>query len=173
MGTYLGGLQLFVLFIINVFMALAGQLPTKPEQQVTWTKAAVDPNYVKVTRVIDGDTIVIEGNAHVRYINIDTPELGNKKSPAECYAEAAKIRNKDLVEGKMVRLEKDVSETDRYGRLLRYVFLDDMLVNEELLREGYAKAVTFPPDVKYADYFSGLEKTAAKEKVGLWTKCAD
>ena len=96
-------------------------------------------------RVIDGDTIEvsIEGKAYrVRYIGIDTPETG------EWMAAEATAMNKKLVGGKVVKLEKDVSETDKYGRLLRYVWVGNLMVNAEQVRLGCAQVSTYPPDVK-------------------------
>lgn len=123
---------------------------------------------VKVIRVIDGDTIKIEGDKVVRYIGIDTPETVHPSKPVQCYGKEASNKNKELVEGKEVKLEKDVSETDKYGRLLRYIWLGDMLVNEYLAREGYAYSSTYPPDVKYQDRFLEVQKQAREEKKGLW-----
>lgn len=122
----------------------------------------------KVTRVIDGDTIQIEGDKVVRYIGIDTPETVHPSKPVQCYGKEASAKNRELVEGKEVKLEKDVSETDKYGRLLRYVWLDDMLVNEYLVKEGYAQSSSYPPDVKYQDRFIEAQKQAREEKRGLW-----
>jgi micrococcal nuclease len=117
---------------------------------------------VLVTRVIDGDTIEIEGGERVRYIGIDTPEVGR------CYASEATARNRDLVLNKQVRLERDVSETDRYGRLLRYVWVGDTMINEALVRQGYAQAATYPPDVKYQSLFSSAQQEARNANMGLW-----
>lgn len=115
--------------------------------------------------MIDGDTIEasIDGSLRrVRYIGIDTPER------IECYFQEASARNAALVEGKRVRLEKDVSEIDRYGRLLRYVYVGDLFVNAELVREGYASAATVPPDVRHADLFRRLAREAREAERGLW-----
>lgn len=89
-------------------------------------------------------------------------------SPTECYAEEAKKKNRELVEGKEVRLEKDVSETDRYKRLLRYLWIGDTMINELLVREGYASSSTYPPDVKYQERFREAERLAREEQRGLW-----
>jgi len=104
----------------------------------------------KVTRVYDGDTIQIEGGQKVRYAGIDTPEV---YPTVLCYSEEAKAENEKLVLGQTVELEKDISETDKYGRLLRYVHLGGVLVNDEMLREGFASVSTYPPDVKYQKMF--------------------
>ena len=124
-----------------------------------------------VTRVIDGDTIEVEiaGKLYkVRYIGIDTPEM----SPVECFGREATARNRELVEGQKIRLEKDVSETDKYGRLLRYVYLEDgTFVNETLAADGYAHTATFPPDIKYQEKLREAEREARKNNRGLWFAC--
>lgn len=122
----------------------------------------------KVINVVDGDTIKIEGGQVIRYIGIDTPETVHPSKPVQCYGKEASDKNKELVEGKEVKLEKDVSETDKYGRLLRYVWFGDMLVNEYLVREGYAQSSSYPPDVKYQDRFVEAQRQAREEKRGLW-----
>lgn len=122
--------------------------------------------WATVSRVIDGDTVELAGGARVRYIGIDAPEVSN---PSECYATEATEQNRSLVEGRLVALRKDVSETDRYGRLLRYVYLPGgEMVNATLVREGFAKALTFPPDVAFADWFVELEREAREAERGLW-----
>jgi len=125
------------------------------------------PETATVTKVIDGDTVVVEGDYRVRYIGIDTPELLPTPEP---YALEAWQANRELVAGKEVRLEKDVSETDRYGRLLRYVYVEDTFVNGELVRRGLAKAVAYPPDTRYQDLLEELELEARKAGRGVWGK---
>ena len=129
----------------------------------------------KVVRIVDGDTIVVAlagKNVKVRYIGMDTPEVVDPNSPVEPLGPQAAAANKKLVAGKTVFLEKDVSDTDRYGRLLRYVWLQNgsswVLVNLELVRRGLAKAVSYPPDVKYDAILAGGESTAETSLVGLW-----
>ncbi len=119
----------------------------------------------RVALVIDGDTIEVEFGGHiyrVRYIGMNTPET-DQPGGSEC----AEV-NRQLVEAQIVQLEKDVSETDRYGRLLRYVYIGDLFVNAELVRRGYAQAATYPPDVKYSDLFVQLEQEARSARRGLW-----
>ncbi len=125
------------------------------------------PETAAVIQVIDGDTIIIEGDYRVRYIGIDTPEI---RPTVEAYGLEAWQANRELVEGKEVRLERDVSETDRYGRLLRYVYVDDVFVNAELVRQGLAEVKFYPPDTKYQDYFEELEAAARKAGLGMWAK---
>ena len=125
------------------------------------------PESARVTRVIDGDTIVIEGGYRVRYIGIDTPEIHPE---TEAFGIEAWQANRQLVEGKLVRLERDISETDKYGRLLRYVYVDDTMVNAELVRQGLAQVKAYPPDTKYQDYLEALEAEAKGEGRGMWAK---
>jgi len=84
---------------------------------------------VQVKRVIDGDTIVLSDDRKVRYIGIDTPEIHHPQKAVQCFGTEAARFNKELVEGKEVTLQKDISDTDRYGRLLRYVWVNDIFVN--------------------------------------------
>ena len=120
-----------------------------------------------VTRIIDGDTIEVDIAGilyRVRYIGIDTPE---RNQPG--YDEAT-LANRDLVGGRTVELEKDISEIDRYGRLLRYVWVNGEMVNALLVESGYAQVVTYPPDVKYQAEFLELQRQAQQEGLGLWTQ---
>lgn len=129
----------------------------------------------KVARVIDGDTVKLESGETVRYIGIDTPETVDPRRGVGCFGKEASVKNKELVLGKEVRLAKDVSETDKYGRLLRYVSVGDTFVNEYLVREGYARASSYPPDVKYQNLFRDAEREAREAKRGLWADgaCGD
>jgi len=124
----------------------------------------VNENTVLVTHIIDGDTIEIEGGYKVRYIGIDTPEKG------EPYYLKATEANRSLVEGKEIRLEKDVEDKDEYGRLLRYVWVDSIMVNAELVRLGYAYSYSYPPNLKYQSYFLQMEEEAREHKRGLWNR---
>ena len=143
-----------------------GSLPVGP------TEAA------HVVRIVDGDTIVVDrgrGPEKVRYIGMDTPETVDPDTPVEPFGEAATAANAALVAGADVVLERDVSDVDRYGRLLRYVWLRVtgppsgwLMVDLELVREGYAQVATFPPDVRYVDLFVAAERAARDAGRGLW-----
>ena len=122
---------------------------------------------VKVDRVIDGDTIVLSGGRRLRYIGLDAPEVRDRP---EHYGLEATAFNRRLVEGRKVNLERDVSNQDRFGRLLRFVYADGILVNAELVREGYARAKVYPPDTRYAQCFAALEQEAREAGKGLWSK---
>lgn len=121
----------------------------------------------RVQRVVDGDTVVLDTGERVRYIGIDTPESVKPKS-AECFGKEAAKKNAELVEGKDVKLVRDVSDTDKFGRLLRYVYQGDLFVNEYLIANGYANAVSYPPDIRYQAGLEIAEETAKQEKKGFW-----
>lgn len=131
---------------------------------------------VLVTKVVDGDTIEIEGGQRVRYIGIDTPETVDPRRPVGCFGKEASRENKNLVEGGEVILVKDVSETDKYERLLRYVYIKTedgslLFVNDYLVRAGFAKASTYPPDVRFTEQFTRAEQEARENNRGLWGRC--
>ncbi len=131
-----------------------------------------------VSEVVDGDTIKLETGETVRYIGIDTPETKHPNKPVQCFGREASQKNTELVEGKQIFMEKDVTNTDRYNRYLRYVYIinpeatdEAIFVNEYLVEQGYARLYTYPPDVKYDTLIRDAEKTARKEERGLWKAC--
>ncbi len=142
--------------------------------------AGVEGERVQVTRVVDGDTIVVSIGANmektVRFIGMDTPETVDPKRPVGCFGKEASNETKSLLTGKTVILQKDVSETDKYGRILRYIFLplpdgQTLFVNDLLVREGFARVLTYPPDVKYDGQFKQAQDIAKQLKKGLWGSC--
>jgi micrococcal nuclease len=145
-----------------------------PDSTPTETPASVPASMVEVqvTNVVDGDTIdvLIDGQEYrVRYIGVDTPETVHPTRGEEPYGREASGYNKNLVENQTVFLEKDVSETDQFGRLLRYVWLnEETMVNALLVAEGYAQVTTVPPDVKHVELFLELERVAREDALGLW-----
>jgi micrococcal nuclease len=154
-------------------------LPVEPEIVESEPLASVpmDALAVQVVRVVDGDTIVvsIEGLSQtVRYIGVDTPETVHPTRPVECYGPEASIRNKALVEGQTVYLERDITEIDRFGRLLRYIWLENgTLVNLELVAGGYAEVNTFPPDDKYEGEYISAQRQAIVLGLGMWGACLE
>lgn len=130
-----------------------------------------DTRLYMVKRVVDGDTIELDTGEKVRYIGINTPETVDPRRPVQCFGAEATKKNKELVEWKLVRLEKDVSDKDKYGRLLRYVYLENNFINDVLIKEGFAQTATYPPDVKFADQFRQSEQYARENNLGLWSKC--
>ena len=157
------------IFIILLATGLSGCV-LSPAPRPTSAPAG-DFERAKVIKVVDGDTIevLLQGKPYrVRYVLVNTPETHHPTKGVELFGPEATEANRRLVEGKTVKLEKDVSETDQYGRLLRYVYVDNLLVNEELLRLGMAQVATFPPDVKYVDRFLATQKAAQEAGVGMW-----
>lgn len=123
------------------------------------------PQYATVTKVTDGDTIevLLDGTSyHLRYIGVDSPE-----SNQEFGAEAIEL-NSELVLNQQVTLIKDQNETDSFGRLLRYVLVDNVFVNLEMVRKGYASAKSYPPDTACDTTFSSAQATAQQSSIGVW-----
>lgn len=130
-----------------------------------------DPDIAQVVRVVDGDTIEVSFNGStekVRLIGVDTPETVHPTIGVEPYGREASNFSKEKLADKTVRLEFDVEERDRYGRLLAYVWLEEELFNEVLLQEGYAQLATYPPNVKYVERFKAAQKEAREAGRGLW-----
>jgi micrococcal nuclease len=117
-----------------------------------------------VVKVVDGDTIKLASGREIRLLGIDTPEKGQP------YYNEAKDFLERLILGKKVRLEKDVTNKDKYGRYLRYVFLKNIFVNVELVRKGYARVIVRFPDVKYLDYLMKVQKRAMEKRLGIWSE---
>lgn len=131
------------------------------------------PKEAVVERVIDGDTVEIEGGHIVRYIGIDAPEIRRKDKEDWIYdpqpfAKEAKFLNQKLVEGKKVKLEYDTKRKDKYNRLLAYIYIGNVFVNGKIIREGCALTYIFPPNIKYANQLVKAEKEAKDNNRGFW-----
>ncbi len=123
-----------------------------------------------VTNVVDGDTIDVSNCSdpgRIRLILIDTPEI----SPGECYGKEASEYTKSRLLNRQVGLEKDVSNKDRFGRNLRYIWIDGELFNESIVRDGFAALAVYPPDVKYQVRIAAAESFAQSASIGLWLIC--
>ncbi len=162
-----------VMSALAVLLILAGCTtgPISPTAPTPSLPAGVQCIDASVSRVVDGDTIIVRLNGkeeRVRYIGVNAPESVDPRRAVQPLGKNASEVNRRLVEGKTVCLEKDVSETDRYSRLLRYVWLGDTLVNAELVRLGYAQAVSYPPDLKRQAFLRQTEREARDMHRGLW-----
>jgi micrococcal nuclease len=133
-----------------------------------------------VARVVDGDTVIVTRGGReerVRYIGVDAPELASSESgaPAECGAVAAAEANRALVEGMAVELERDVSDRDRFGRLLRHAWIvadgERALVAALLARTGAVEARSYPPDTRHDERLDAAESLARSEAAGIWGSC--
>lgn len=177
---FISSATIVVLAVAGLFEVLLKRAPVSSPPETTQPYNSPTPSVTPslavsgrgddavVARVVDGDTVVLADGRIVRYIGIDAPETKHPRKQTECFGHASSEANRRLVEGKSVRLERDVSETDRYGRLLRYVWLGGTLVNEQLVRQGYAAAAPFPPDVRYRDLLRSAQRDARRERKGLW-----
>jgi len=190
---------LVILFIIGIAVYQMWLTKQAPETSITITPdelasgdlesvAQMNPlagssqnrHRYKVLYAVDGDTVQLTTGEKLRYIGIDTPETKHPRKPVEFYGKEASAFNKQLVlgakrrggaafQGKDILVEFDVTEKDRYGRLLGYVYLPDgTFVNAELVRQGYAKVYTYPPNVKYVSLFRQLQAEARANNRGLW-----
>lgn len=122
-----------------------------------------------VKRVVDGDTFETTAGDKVRLIGVDTPETVKPNHPVEPYGKEASDYTKQLLTNQSIRLLYDIELRDRYGRLLAYVYLEDgTFVNEMLIRDGYARIMTIPPNVKHAELFLQAEQDAREKDRGLW-----
>jgi micrococcal nuclease len=127
-----------------------------------------------VTRVTDGDTIVVGGSIRVRLIGMDTPETHDPRTSVQCFGPEASRRTSELLPaGTPVRLVYDVDRTDRYGRTLAYVYRlsDGVFVNIALVRDGFAQVATYPPNVAHVDEIRAAEAEAREAGRGLWGDC--
>jgi micrococcal nuclease len=135
--------------------------------------AGAGPLEGTVVRVVDGDTIHVrlgERVEKVRYIGVNTPEVHHPRKGEEPGGRQALAVNRTLVDGRAVRLETDVQSHDRYGRLLAYVWVGEVMVNAELLRRGYAQVMTVPPNVRHQALFVKLQRDAREAERGLWRR---
>ena len=157
-------------------LSVASPSPVEPSGSVPRASQEL-PDRAAVRRVIDGDTIELRDGRLVRYIGIDTPEVRRREGlrwvvDPEPFGRAAAEANRRLVAGRTVRLEYDAQTHDRYGRLLAYVYAPtrdgEAMVNEELLRLGYAQLLTIPPDVRYVERFRQAVAEARRARRGLW-----
>ncbi len=138
----------------------------------TNNKNIINKNYYEVLDIIDGDTIEIKYNKNierVRLIGIDTPESKNPdKSKNIIQGKTASEYMKKILNNKLINIEFDIQERDKYGRLLLYIYLNNEMINEKLLKEGYARLATYLPNVKYVDKFINAQKYARENNIGFW-----
>ena len=186
------GKKIMILSFLALILAAAGYLYSgdldprfHSREEVKWQIPfgnKVDYGNILVTRAVDGDTLVLENNERVRLIGIDTPEMhesdklerdarrsGQDIKTIQALGRRAYVFTRNLVEGKRVRLEFDAERFDKYKRMLAYVYLQDgTFVNAEIVKQGYASLMTYPPNIKYAQIFRKLYQEARENRRGLW-----
>jgi len=167
------------LFLLIILSPLAAALPSNPVKSRSVEE-------ISVIKIVDGDTLTINykgSRESIRLIGIDTPEsIGGKKARRDARKShkdmseilssgkaAAEYTKKTVSPGDVISVEFDVEKRDRYGRLLGYVFLKDgRMLNEEIIKNGYASVLTIPPNVKYQQRFVEAYRYARKNNLGLW-----
>jgi len=138
----------------------------------TSSNDAADTN-AKVVKVVDGDTLDVEFNGkteRIRLLLVDTPETVHPSKPVEPFGPEASKFAKETLSNQRVKVEFDVSERDKYGRLLAYVWINGKMFNELLLEKGLARvSYVYPPNVKYVDQFRAIQSKAQKVELGIWS----
>ncbi len=163
--------------VLSVLLALSAGLPgpSRAGGATTGARVQAAPSTLggPVVGVVDGDTIhvrVADRIEKVRYIGVNAPEVHHPRKGEEPGGREAMAVNRELVEGKTVRLELDVRSRDRYGRLLAYVWVGETMINAELVRQGYAQVMTVPPNVRHQSLFLKLQRDARQAGRGLWKR---
>lgn len=167
-------LVIIALFFLIVFlMGCVHSEQTFKSEGFMSTSSLPRESYVKVYKVIDGDTFWGKNrygkNVKIRLIGIDAPEersaFKKKKHP---FGKVSKNHLDSLILNKEIRLEFDVDSLDRFGRTLAYAFLDHVFINEELIKNGYAVLMTIPPNVRFESQFVRDQNYAKSNHLGIW-----
>jgi len=185
----ISNILLFSFTILTIFLFYLSVRKTYPlfqnnQEVVSEIKAKTSPVLIttststlyKVLDVVDGDTIkilVAKEIVTLRLIGIDTPETKDPRKPVQCFGENASKKAKELLLGKLIFIEADLSqgEKDKYGRLLRYVFFDDQTsYNEKMIKDGFAHEYTYNLPYKYQNNFKRAETYARENKLGFWSE---
>jgi endonuclease YncB( thermonuclease family) len=166
-------LLLILIFLVSVYFV--GKTIEKNKPLIDSVQKQIEPKENKenvkgektektltVTRIIDGDTFTVSTGETVRLIGIDTPEKN------ECYSREAASKLSALILNKEISVETDKGEKDRYGRTLLYIWADGIFINQVLAKEGFARAVRYPPNTKYAPVFEAAELEAKSKEIGIW-----
>jgi micrococcal nuclease len=181
-----GGIAFVLLLAISLSPSVQGSVARLLDSSVFVDDVLETPNndssveYGVVSRVVDGDTIVLEDGRDIRYLYVDTPETVKPGSPIECYGPESSRLNQILVESKEVVLLQDVENEDRFGRDLRLVFIKGVnyndvsqSVNADLVQSGHARAAIYKPNDTYESEFLAYEQEAKESLQGLWLQCSD
>ena len=170
------GVILVVCALILARVATSGLGAEVISSQQTPVEISQTTEKVRVAKILDGDTFDLSDGRRVRYIGINTPEMTDQNKQPQCFALEAKAENEKLLAGKKIRLEKDLSNRDKYGRLLRFVYVEDesgreIFVNDYLARQGFARLLSIPPDLKFEKQFNAAVEEARFQQRGLWGAC--
>ncbi len=191
MRENIGAVQLFLIGFVVAVTLFVLSLPTVQanfaeilglnSRYSSVKQAKKDPRTVervKVSRAVDGDTIVLEDGRKIRYLNMDTPETVKENTPIRCFGKEASHANADIVDRREILMVGDKEDTDKYGRELRFVFLlgedtnrKEQSVNAWLVRKGYARVSIIKPNDTFAQTFRDLEREAKNQSIGVWGNC--
>jgi micrococcal nuclease len=171
-----GGNGIVVVLVVAIVVLLADALEGDRDDGSgdAGSGRAGETARVDVLRIVDGDTIEVDLDGRtedVRYIGIDTPESVKPGTPVECFGKEAAEANRELVEGREVRLVFDRELRDRFGRLLAYVYAGDEFVNASLIERGFATTLEIAPNTSMAAELERLERRASIAGAGLWSSC--
>lgn len=167
-------ISILTLLFLSNFIISCNSESGKRKANVTERESTIQNGFIEVKKVVDGDTFWVDNGTEkgekIRLIGVDAPESRKTfKKEVGYYGKEAKEYLVNLLSDKKVKLEYDVSHTDRYGRTLAYVYLEDgTFVNAELVKNGFAMVMTVPPNVKYAELFLTLQQEARVNNRGLW-----
>jgi micrococcal nuclease len=167
--------------VIAIVVGLAGVGCSRGHPTTSTTAVPAGPGAVTanatVTKVVDGDTIDVDSRGddlRIRMIGFNTPESVDPRRPVECFGKEASKHLASLIPvGTPVRVERDAEEHDRYGRTLAYVYRasDGLFLNLQMVVDGYAHALTIPPNDTFATLFVAAERAARAASLGLWAAC--
>lgn len=160
------GFVLILGILIGYFLNEGGNVSTEDfnyeEDTARQESRSQEGDSHKVKQIIDGDTFILSDGRKVRMLGIDTPERG------DLYYDEATEELKRLLQGGKVKLTRDVSSTDKYGRLLRHAYVGDQWINAQMISGGFARMVTFQPDNMHVSEFQQLEREARENNRGIW-----
>jgi micrococcal nuclease len=165
------GIAALALLLVAAVLLVRGSDSGPPSEAPVESARSLE---ARVVRIVDGDTIEVsvgDQEEDVRYIGVDTPESVTPGEPVECFGRRAGAFNERLVAGRTVTLRFDRERRDRYGRLLAYVYARQRMVNAALVRRGYARTLTIPPNDSRAGMLARLERAAGRAGRGLWGRC--
>ncbi len=167
-------LLIFFVLVIGCASEVSQNLEIKPiTTRLNEGNSSANLIQYEVIRVIDGDTVELANGERLRYNDIDTPETVHPSKPIECYGPEASAKNKELVEGKIILVELGNPKKDKYGRMLGYVYVNQLFINAELVKGGYAEVNSYGNPGSKLEYLYQIESISKKEYNGMWGNCVN
>jgi micrococcal nuclease len=169
----LAGLYFFDPDLRTIFDIASNKINSSSNYTINQNQDGVE--FSKVSRVVDGDTVLLDDGRKVRMLNIDTPETVKENTPVMCYGKEASEYTKKILTGQSVSMISDKEKNDKYGRALRIIFLRgqdtanvEESINATLIKKGMARVGNYKPNITYEKQFKELEKSAKNNKIGVW-----